>query len=79
MPSRELLHRAAFYSHMAGRFKALRAVRGLTQQALADLSQTDRAELSRYENGEQMPSLATFHRLCQALGVDSNYFFRGLP
>jgi transcriptional regulator with XRE-family HTH domain len=71
--------RGSFNQHVATRLKALRKVRELTQQALAERAAVDRAELSRYEHGEQMPSLATFARLCEALGVDSNYFFRGLP
>lgn len=79
MPSRELVHKAAFYSHLATRIKALRVERGLTQQATADLADLDRAELSRYETGQQLPNLATFWRLCRAFGVDPNYFFRGLP
>ena len=64
---------------MAERFKALRVARELTQQELADKAQLDRAELSRYETGQQLPNLGTFYRLCKELGVDSNYFFRGLP
>ena len=46
----------------------LRWLRGLTQDALALLSRTDRSQISRYEQGE-IPQPATLQRILSAMGV----------
>ena len=46
----------------------LRWLAGLTQDALALLSRTDRGQLSRYEQGET-PQPGTLQRILAAMGV----------
>ena len=45
-----------------------RRARGLSQEALADLSGISRSHLGKVELGASMPSIATAERLARALG-----------
>ena len=53
----------------AGRIKALRAKRGLTQAQLAQLSGISHGYLSRIEIGMQSPTLEVIEKLAAALTV----------
>lgn len=64
-----------FEVRVAVRLKTLRAERGLTLDALAQLSGVSRAMISRVERGEASPTAALLARLCSALGVSLSVFF----
>lgn len=64
-----------FEKSVAERLKSLRAERGLTLDALADLSGVSRAMISRVERAEASPTAALLARLCSALGVSLSVFF----
>lgn len=49
-------------------------VRGLTQDQLAELSGVSQGTISRIERGEMFPSLATLHKLRDALGLPPDEF-----
>lgn len=49
--------------------KELRALRGLSLHALADLSGVDYSSLSRIENGKRKPSVYAARDIAAALGV----------
>jgi len=53
---------------LGARIKHARMVHGLTLKALAQQARCSESMLSRVERGQAMPSLATLHRLAQALG-----------
>ncbi len=52
------------------RLKAARERRFLTQQALADLAGTSKANISRLESGEQKARMSTIVRLAKALEIN---------
>ena len=60
---------------VARRLKCLRQERGLTLDALADLSGVSRAMISRIERGEASPTAALLARLCGALKLSMSSFF----
>lgn len=62
-PVEEADHRS-----VAELLRAVREHRLLTQQELADLVGVRRAQLGRYEQGKQEPSLVVLRRLLEALG-----------
>lgn len=49
-------------------------VRGLTQDQLAELSGVSQGTISRIERGDMLPSLATLHKLRDALGLPPDEF-----
>lgn len=55
--------------HVAGNLRRLRQAAGLSQQALAELSQVSRRMLVAIESGDANVSLNTLDRLAEALGV----------
>jgi len=65
----------AFERTVGERMRGLRAQRGLTIEALSDLSGVSRAMISKVERGEASPTAALLARLCSALGVSLSVFF----
>ncbi len=51
------------------RIKAVRESSDLTQRYVSEQSGVDVHQLSRYENGHQIPSVESLQRIAQALGV----------
>ncbi|HDT4050889.1 TPA: helix-turn-helix transcriptional regulator [Enterobacter bugandensis] len=51
------------------RIKAVRESTGVTQRYISEQSGVDVHQLSRYENGHQIPSVESLQRIAQALGV----------
>jgi len=49
----------------------LRAKKGLTQEKLAELAETERSHISALERAEKGPSLATILNLARALGMSA--------
>jgi transcriptional regulator with XRE-family HTH domain len=66
------------HAAIARRVREYRQDRGLTVGQLADDSGISKGMLSKIENAQASPSLATLARLSQALGVPVTSFFRGL-
>ncbi|MFN8676122.1 MAG: helix-turn-helix transcriptional regulator [Thermomicrobiales bacterium] len=52
------------------KLRAARERRLLTQQGLADLAGTSKANISRLESGEQKARMSTIVRLANALDID---------
>ena len=46
-----------------------RQAKGLSQEVVSGLAGIGRTHLSAIERGERKPTLETFYRICQALGV----------
>ena len=61
---------------IAGTLKRWRAVRGLSQQGLADKSGVGYASIARIETGRQDPTVGMLSRLAEALGIRLVDFFR---
>jgi transcriptional regulator with XRE-family HTH domain len=57
------------------RLRALRVEKGLTLEALAELSGFTKGYLSRIENGGKAPPIASLARIARALGQELSYFF----
>ena len=66
------------HAAIARRVREYRQERGLTVGQLGDESGISKGMLSKIENAQASPSLATLARLSQALGVPVTAFFRGL-
>lgn len=62
-------------SEIGRRIRALRAARGLSLDALAELSVVSRAMLSRVERGESSPTAQLLNRICGGLGVTLSALF----
>ena len=55
------------------RLREVRAFRNITQEQLAELADTSRAMIGRYETTDQLPALDTLVRIADALGVSTDY------
>jgi DNA-binding XRE family transcriptional regulator len=69
---REVLIPAEFSDRMArgeNPLRVIRAMRGLSQAALAAKAEISQAVLSQFECGQRTPALATCRRLARALAV----------
>jgi transcriptional regulator with XRE-family HTH domain len=56
-------------AQFAANLRRLRLDRGLTQDALSDVTAMRASEISRLERGERDPQLLTIVRLARGLGV----------
>ena len=54
---------------LASALMQARKARGLTQSVLAEKSGVQQADISRMENGSMIPTMSTFLKLMDALGV----------
>ncbi|QMU58753.1 MAG: helix-turn-helix domain-containing protein [Boseongicola sp.] len=57
-------------SRIATRLKVMRTEKGLSLDALAQLSGVSRSMVSQIERGESSPTVATLWNITQALGID---------
>ncbi len=69
---------AALGAVIAERAREFRLRRGLTVGQLAEMTQLSKGMVSKIENAQVSPSLATLARLSEALQVPVTAFFRGL-
>ena len=78
MPETE--DRKAVFRYVFGRrVRALRTARGLSQEALADLSGLHRTYLSSLERGQRNVGLENVCALAHALGVEASHLFESDP
>jgi transcriptional regulator with XRE-family HTH domain len=54
---------------LGARLRRVREAAGISQQALADRAGSTAATISRFENGDLMPTVTTVATLARALGV----------
>jgi transcriptional regulator with XRE-family HTH domain len=52
-----------------------RAIRGLSQEGMADLCGMDRTYVSLLERGRRSPTIRTVHQLCNSLKLRPSEFF----
>lgn len=57
------------------KIKKLRKRKGLTLQALSELTSLSKGYLSKIESSDTAPRLPTLHRIAMALDVEMDYFF----
>lgn len=69
MPRKTQKKKAMLTSDFGKRLRALRDERGLSQRELADRLGTRPPQLSRYENGSQLPTLETLVAIAEVLRV----------
>jgi transcriptional regulator with XRE-family HTH domain len=55
------------------RLKAVRVKAGYTQESLAELLETDKKAVSRWESGVFTPNTATLYRIAKTLDVSADY------
>ena len=60
------------------RLKAIREDREITQQEVANILQTTRQQIGKYENGQQEMGIYKLKTLCEFYGVSADYIL-GLP
>jgi Zn-dependent peptidase ImmA (M78 family)/DNA-binding XRE family transcriptional regulator len=65
-------------NHFAERFKSARKMSGLTLQGLADKlgNRISKQALNKYESGDTKPDLTLIAPLCEALGLNPDFFHR---
>ena len=61
------------------RISAIRSERGLSQEELAEASGVARAQISRYESGQTMPSATNGVRLAKALDCPLDVLYALVP
>ena len=64
--------------HVARMIRERRIMLGLTQQQLAERSETIYQQVYRYERGLDRITAGRLHQIAEALGVGPSYFFEGL-
>ena len=63
---------------IAVKIKSLREDKDLTQQDIADILDTTRQQVYKYENGLQEMTVSRLAKLCRFYGVSADYIL-GLP
>ena len=58
------------------KIKNARALKGLSQQELADMIGVSKQMISKYEKGESIPTSSNFLKLSKSLKVKIDYFFK---
>lgn len=61
------------------RLREMRTLRHITQEQLAEMADTSRAMIGRYETADQLPALDTLIRIADALGVSTDYLLGRTP
>ncbi|HYU32131.1 MAG TPA: helix-turn-helix transcriptional regulator [Thermoanaerobaculia bacterium] len=62
--------RSGMFAELGRTLRDLREAAGLTQAALARKTCVGKSQLSKYEQGKELPKLETLERLLTALGTD---------
>jgi transcriptional regulator with XRE-family HTH domain len=65
----------AAFQQVGAAIRLLREERGVSLRRLAELSSSGRSQLSKYENGKELPRLDSLARVLDALGVEPLKFF----
>lgn len=69
---------SAVYAEIGKRIVTARKNRGISQEQLASASGIDRSHLGFIEQGRRHPTIATLHKITQALNISLETLFRGL-
>jgi len=64
--------------NVSGLIRQARTAKGITQQALSDLTGISLRSVQRIENGEVVPRAYTIRLLAEKLGIDNNIIEEGL-
>lgn len=64
-----------FFEELGPVLAMYRRRRGLSGAALAGMAETGKSQLSKYENGKELPKLETLARILDSLGIDPIGFF----
>lgn len=64
-----------FFEQLGPVLAMYRRRRGLSGAALAEMAETGKSQLSKYENGKELPKLETLARILDSLGIDPIWFF----
>ena len=70
--------RRAIAQHIGARVRLGRVRKGMTQQELADATDTARRNVSRLENGKHAPCVFTLLNVARALELPTAFFLEGL-
>lgn len=65
-----------FKEALGAKIKEYRKSRGLTQEKLAEIIDVNQRQLTRIESGENYPSAETFEKICLALEISPDAFFK---
>ena len=65
-----------FKEAFGAKIKEYRKSRGLTQEKLAEIIDVNQRQLTRIETGENYPSAETFEKICLALEVSPDAFYK---
>lgn len=63
--------------NLSNRLKEERNKKGLSQQKLAEITQTHYSNIGRYERGDAKPSAEVLSKIAQALEVSPDYLING--
>lgn len=63
---------------VGGKIKEYRIKAGLSQEALAERCGVSRQAVTKWEKGRSLPTAANLVKLCRAVGVDTDTFYRAI-
>lgn len=75
--SKKLIAREQLLENFGARLKQLREKKGLSGEELGEMVDMNRQAISRLEVGGTNPSLEIINKLCHALNVKIETFFKG--
>ena len=64
-----------FLIQLGSRIREIRKQKGMTQEHLSNVSDIEKANLSRIESGSTNPTVLTLHKICNAFGVSVTDLF----
>lgn len=76
MDSKEQAKKTKLQKRFGSHLKQLRQAKGITPAELARRCFMERSNIARLEGGRENPSLYTIKRLCEALEVSYEEFFK---
>lgn len=77
MPQKKIQTREEVLTKFGTRLKKLREKKGLSGAELGRMVDMERQTINRFETGRANPSLIIIKKLCTALGVKVEEFFKG--
>jgi len=77
MPAKKPLDKELVLQNFGARLKALRLKKGLTGDELGEKAGMTKQNINAFESGLRNPTLIAIVKLCKALGVKIDAFFKG--